>query len=236
MSYNNEPSVRQLVHEVGKYVSPSDVRVVLDVGSRDALIALALKKFYPNSHVYAFECNPEALKLCHQNISGEDGISLIDKAVSDTNGLVDFFAINTEKTITPHADGNIGASSLFQANESYPHERYAQNKIQVEAIRLDDWAQRAGIENVDLVWMDLQGAELLALRGMGKLIENVKFIFTEVEYKEIYKEQPLFPEVDAFLTNNNFELLKKMNTSEWFGDVLYVKRNLKKQSLFKRMF
>jgi hypothetical protein len=75
-----------------------------------------------------FECNPPAIELYQQNIGNRTDIILVTKAISDINGMVGFFAINPEKTVTTHSDGNIGASSLFMAIPEYPHEKYHQKK------------------------------------------------------------------------------------------------------------
>ena len=144
--------------------------------------------------------------------------------MSDVEGPLDFFAIDAARTITPHSDGNIGASSLYEASDDYPPEKYVQQKISVDSVTLAGWAARSGVDAIDLIWMDLQGAELRALQGMRELIRTVQVIYTEVEYKPIYRNQPLADEVRAFLRNNGFSLRSKLNTSEWFGNELYCNR------------
>jgi FkbM family methyltransferase len=216
-----------LMRELNGILDEHPVRVILDIGSRDALEAIALKDHFHEATVYAFECNPPAIERCIENIGACEDIILVTKAVSDENGPVDFHAIDPEKTITTWPDGNIGASSLFIANPAYPIETYYQNKITVEAITLSQWAADTGVNTIDIIWMDLQGAELKALRGMGKLIDTVSVIYTEVEYREMYFGQPLFPEIDEYLTSRGFYLRAKFNTSEWFGDVLYVREELR---------
>ena len=53
------------------------------------------------------------------------------------------------------------------------------------------------------MWMDLQGAELIALESMGKeLLSTVQVIHTELETTPIYKDQCLFSDVNQFLKNN----------------------------------
>jgi FkbM family methyltransferase len=195
------------------------------VGSRDAMESITLKDFYPDAVVYAFECNPPAIELCKRNIGERGGIILVPNAVSDINGTLEFFAIDPEKTVTTHRDGNIGASSLFVANPDYPHEKYQQNKITVESITLARWAEHAGVRDIDIMWIDLQGAELRAFKGMENLISRVKVIYTEVEFKEMYLNQPLFGEVDRYLCEKSFILIK-LYPCDWFGNALYVRKDL----------
>ena len=208
------------------FVDLSQVATVLDVGSRDGEVALSVKRRLPQVRVFAFECNPDALRLCQSNLRGHADIELVDKAVSDACGPVSFFAIDPAASVTPHLDGNIGASSLYKADHSYPYEKYAQKEITVEEITLEAWAKEARVDAVDLLWIDLQGAELRAFRGMGDLLRTVKIIYTEVEYKPMYQGQPTHQELAEFMKANGFQLRQRMNTSEWFGNEMYVRQDL----------
>lgn len=226
MGEDNSLNFLRFTREADRLVDPRSVQVALDVGSRDGEIALRLRQHYPNARVFAFECNPPAVELCRQSIQGQEGITLVDRAVSDVSGPLDFFAIDPEKTVTPHADGNIGASSLYEASADYPYEKYVQRKVSVESITLAAWAKENGLAAIDVIWMDLQGGELRALQGLGDLIQTVRIIYTEVEYKPIYRGQPLAAEVRAFLQRQGFSLAATCNAAEWSGDELYCRNQL----------
>ena len=215
--------IEQLMQVIDGLMYRQSAYTILDVGSRDALVAIEFAEHFPNAKIYAFECNPPAISICRRNVANHPNIVLVENAVSDVCGPVGFYAIDPEKTVTAWPDGNIGASSLFIANPAYPVETYYQNRITVEAITLKQWAQGVGINTIDILWMDLQGAELKALMGMGDLLDTVSFIYTEVEYKEMYIGQPLFDTIDRYLTKHGFYLHSKLNTSQWFGDAIYVR-------------
>lgn len=216
--------INTFLREFDKVMDRHSIRVALDVGSRDAAVAIALEEHCPAASVYAFECNPPAVEQCRENIEGHAHITLVDKAVSDVGGPTDFWAIDAEKSASARwPEGNIGASSLFIANPAYPHERYYQNRIEVEAVTLERWAADSGVDAVDLLWMDLQGAELKALKGMGDLLETVRMVYTEVLYQEIYFGQAFADEIDQYLVSHGFRLHTKLNSSSWFGDALYIR-------------
>jgi FkbM family methyltransferase len=196
--------------------------VVFDLGSRDARQALDLAAAFPNANVHAFECNPQTLPICRANASANGRITVVPRAVHEHDGRVVFHAIDPERTKTSWPDGNPGASSLFLATGEYPFETYVQRPIEVEATRIDTYCRTQGMSSVDVAWMDLQGAELMALRSFGRLLSCLDFLHTEVSYRAIYRDQCLFPEVDNFLVKNGFVRSWHRASSDWQGDAVYV--------------
>jgi hypothetical protein len=60
-----------------------------------------------------------------------------------------------------------------------------------------------------LLKIDVQGAEILVLRGAVQRLKSALVVHTEVEFVPLYKDQPLFADVDAHLRSQGF-LLHKM--------------------------
>ncbi len=207
---------------VGFALDAAAVKVVFDVGARDCAESADFARAYPAADVYAFECNPATLPKCRAAAAAEPRIHLTEKAVAAQEGRLSFFAIDPARSVGGVAGGNHGASSMFEASGAYPEETYVQNRIEVESIRLDRFCAKAGVTAIDVLWMDVQGAELLVLEGMGDLLRQVSFIHMEVEFFEIYKGQALFPAVDALLTGRGFRLAGFTSYSQYSADALYV--------------
>lgn len=78
---------------------------------------------------------------------------------------------------------------------------------------------------IDFINLDIQGAELLALKGF-KEIDSVKFIYTEINSREVYKGCALIAQIDDFLKSYRFI---RRETQYWenhpWGDALYVKES-----------
>ena len=72
------------------------------------------------------------------------------------------------------------------------------------------------------MWMDIQGAELMALRGLGERLHEIGMVHTEVEFFEIYQGQPLFPEVKQFLNRQGFKLYAFTRFHAHDGDAIFV--------------
>lgn len=202
-------------------LDPATVRVVFDVGARDCNESADFARAYPAATVYAFECNPATLPLCRAVMAREPRVVLTEKAASDQSGRLAFFPTNPAETQTGIAGGNPGASSLFEATGAYPEERYVQDRVEVDTIRLDQFCAARGISEIDVLWMDVQGAELLVLRGLGTLLARVKLIHLEAEFFEIYRGQALFPAIDALLRGAGFTLAGFTSYSQYAADALY---------------
>ena len=183
-------------------------------------------KVYKNARIYAFEANPDSYKVCLENTKDYDNITVINKAVNDHDGTCVFNAIDPDKTETPWFDGNRGASSLFKSNGKYDHiEKYVQKEIEVPCIQLETFCEENNIDHIDLIWMDLQGAELIALKSMGReLMSTVKVIHTELEMTPIYKDQCLFEDVNQFLKNYNFYKAEGNNAMQYGQNFIFVKK------------
>lgn len=186
-------------------LDPAAVRVVFDVGARDCNESADFARAYPAATVYAFECNPATLPQCRAVMASEPRVVLTEKAASDQNGRLAFFPTNPERTQTGIAGGNPGASSLFEASGAYPEECYVQDRVEVETIRLDEFCAARGITEIDVLWMDVQGAELLVLRNALKALSGALLIQAEVEFVELYRGQPMFADVDSFLRSQGFQ-------------------------------
>lgn len=197
--------------------------IIFDIGSRDCIQSIEFYNSFPNSKIYAFECNPNTLNICKKNIENySDRITLIEGAVCDYDGNIRFYPINQEKTITTWKDGNPGASSIFKSNGNYTVETYVQDEIITNCHRLDSVMNKYDISRVDIIWMDLQGSELLALKGLGNYLHNVIYIYTEACHIPIYTNQALFEDINEYLVNfYSFKLLTEINSNSQFEDVIY---------------
>jgi len=76
------------------------------------------------------------------------------------------------------------------------------SKRPVQTRRLDDIPE---VPAMDFLKIDVQGAELSVFKGAKRLLANCLAIQTEVEFVRLYKDQPLFADVDSHLRANGFQ-------------------------------
>jgi FkbM family methyltransferase len=172
----------QFLSVASRLLGPDDIRTVIELGARDGSETAEFARRLPRAHIYTFECNPQTFPQCRSTVSGLQQVELVEKAVADRDGPITFFPIDPERTETTWEDGNPGASSLLRASGKYPVETFAQGEIMVEGTSLRSFMAERDLSGVDLLWMDIQGAELMALEGLGDRIAQVKLIHTEVEF------------------------------------------------------
>ncbi len=138
---------------------------LIDVGAHVGWYSLnAVHVLGKSGHVIAVEPNPATLSKLEANISANgmgDVITVAPVACSDAEGTLQFFA-------APRA--NTGESSLSRSNAS--QEGAAAQPIQVRARPLDDIVAEARLSRVDVIKIDVEGAELLVLRGASKTLDR----------------------------------------------------------------
>jgi len=107
----------------------------------------------------------------------------------------------------------------------HPHV-YVTEVVDVETKRIDTLfiENDLNIENYDFVNIDIQGAELLAIKGFGNLIERVKYIYTEINTNFLYENCSLVDEIDKYLENFGFLRTETHMTPFEWGDALYIKK------------
>ena len=206
-------------------INNKQIKIIFELGSRDLVDAIKLLNYYDDSKIYSFECNPDCLVECKKNLSNleEDikkRIFLIDKAVSIINGDVLFYPFDLQKY------DNMGASSMLkidfstrsQDDPDYNLPDY-QKEIIVDGIRLDTFINDNKINNIDLLCIDLQGYELNALKSLGNLLHNIKYIITECSIVSTYKYGATFKELNEYLTNFNFKYVSSNKFGENFPDM-----------------
>lgn len=74
--------------------------------------------------------------------------------------------------------------------------------------------------------MDTQGSELLILKGAEKTLAHIDYVYLEVSTEELYKDAPLFGEIDLFLRDRGYGIRELTITNSNWGDAFYVKKQL----------
>ena len=101
--------------------------------------------------------------------------------------------------------------------------------IKMKTITVDSLLQRLNVKKkYDALVMDIQGAELLALKGSINLLKNITYIKTEVADFQAYENGCQLEEIEQFLSEFGFKEVRRFkfrsreNVGSYF-DILYQK-------------
>jgi FkbM family methyltransferase len=125
---------------------------VFDVGANVGMYAvLAARRVGAAGRVHAFEPTPHVAGRLRRNVTlnGLDNVVVTEAAVSDRAGVATFYVQQASDRSSLGGDGT---------------------PVPVQTITLDDYVPAQGLSKVDVMKMDVEGAETLALRGGRRLL------------------------------------------------------------------
>ncbi len=132
-----------------------------------------------------------------------------------------------DREMTFHVADNDGRSSSLLEMETHLTQHPEVGVIGTKRLRtstVDSICASHAVADVDLLTMDLQGAELMALRGATRTLQSVRFVYTEVNVEELYRGCATLEELDEHL--HDFVRTDTALTEHGWGDAFYVRRNL----------
>lgn len=131
-------------------------------------------------------------------------------------------ALGTKEKATLNLYKQRGCSSLLEADEKlaklfsrsdyYIHE----GQVQVPCMSLDEAAKKYDFEGASCMKIDIQGAEMdVFMSGKKLLSESMMGIRIEVSFIPLYKNQPLFSNIDLYLRELGFNLMGFIEQQHW---------------------
>ena len=166
--------------------------VFLDIGANiGAYTLIGSKLVGENGKVFAFEPVGNIRETLNTNISTNNlkNITVIDQAVYDKNIDLELFISNKK---------NKGMSSIYR------HSQESGEKETVKAIKIDDFVKLNNVPKIDLIKLDIEGAELNAILGMTKTIHRFHPTFIMEISDDILENS-------SQEKNNIFSLMKTLN-------------------------
>jgi FkbM family methyltransferase len=163
----------------------------------------------PQNNIYWIDAIPDLCKKLQARLP-----NVINAAVSDTNGVFDF-----------HITNNVQSSSLLPLKThliEHP-DIHVIRTVRTPTHRMDDIVTQCGIQ-ADFLNMDIQGAELKCLKGFESKLPMIKYIYSEVNERELYEGCALLPQLDEWLSERGFDRVETFMTGSGWGDAFYIRR------------
>mmetsp|Transcript_28081 Transcript_28081/g.39014 ORF Transcript_28081/g.39014 Transcript_28081/m.39014 type:complete len:219 (+) Transcript_28081:288-944(+) len=170
--------------------------VVVDGGANVGEWSREVRTMFRSSstHLVMVEANPLISSRLKKLAKELGNASAITAALAEKPGQVNFFVSEDD------SKGN----SMFKENSEYFDDARV---LKVEARTLDDICEELGVlDHVDVLKLDVQGAELAALHGAEKILRHASIVTLELSIVEFNQGGTCYFEVDDFLRSKGFAL------------------------------
>lgn len=132
-----------------------------------------------------------------------------------------------DENVTFYVASNNESSSIFEFgthSTHHPDITYETTK-KIKSTTLDTWFERKDIDPSKYSWwtLDIQGSELVALKGAKNTLKHANIIYTEVNSEEVYKGCPLVKDIDEVLEKEGFTRICMVMSEYGWGDAMYMR-------------
>jgi FkbM family methyltransferase len=202
--------------------------VILEGGAFNGENSVALAELWPAGTVHCFEPVPKLFASVKARTAGHANIHPYELALSDKSGTATFH----ESQVAGQPDAPSQSGSLLAPKD---HLQAApmilfKETITVPTTTIDDWAAKNGVDKVDFLYLDIQGAELPAMKGAPRIMKTVKVLMTELEFVEAYAGVARYQETAQWLKAQGFRMIAAdfdpkdpRQGGRWFGDAIFVR-------------
>ena len=175
--------------------------VVVDVGANIGQSILNYRGLFPDCPVYSIEANPEIMPQLMKNTAQLPDVHIFHFALSDAIGESRFHVTSVKE-----------ASSLLKPEPflmALSRERkYDFHELTVPTLTLDAFVENEALKTIDILKIDVQGAELKVLEGGKDTLDAglVKCIYIEATLASTYVGQVSLNALLTFMATCRFQL------------------------------
>lgn len=209
--------------------------VIFDIGAHHGESIKYFKELFPKSIIHSFEPDPDSFdKLSCNKI---DNVHCHNLAVSDSSGTKTFYRNKISHTnsllkVNLASKDSIGITNAKKNNQKDFFLGF-NSEFEVTTTTLDAFTQANLINMIDLLKIDVQGAECLVLSGGIISLKKTKILMLEISFFDYYENQTTFLNVETLLAPIGFKLYNisevsnnPMNGRTDWAEVIYVNSTL----------
>jgi len=217
--------IKDIIHN---YIQRPDP-VIFDIGANNGSDTVDFAKRYPKGSIRAFEPDPRAYKKLAENTANNFNVFRYDFVISDTTGVITFNQSSGKNPFFKNDSEWDFSGSIKKPKDHlkiHPWCKF-EKEIIVKTYKLDRFCKILDIDFIDLIWMDVQGAEIYVLSSFENHLNNVKAIHTEVGLSEIYEKSTIKNELIEFMEKRNFSVDHVISNNEGVEqDIIFINQKL----------
>lgn len=185
--------------------------VILDVGAWDFGDSVRFKVKYPSARVFAFELLKSNYEK-HSEFAKSCGVQCFNEAVADKVGEIEFY----EGT---HVHGDNAQSSILEPAHGYTSMygnivQHKKSETTIKSTTIDFFCKSYGIDKIDVLHLDVEGAEYQVLSGIGEV--KPRLIFAEFLIDGGWTGQKSFKETLDMLDGFGYNVVKNLGSDKLF--------------------
>lgn len=167
--------------EIYRFQTDESNPYIIDAGANIGLATIYFKQLYPQARIVAFEPDLQVYDILEKNINsfGYDGVQLVRKGLWDK-----------ETTLMFKSEGADGGRAALKSDKT--------DLVEIQTTSLRPYLS----EKVDLLKIDIEGAETKVLEDCADLLVNVERIF--VEYHSFIESEQSLNKLLTTLTDAHF--------------------------------
>jgi FkbM family methyltransferase len=154
-------------------LEPIQPKVVYDIGANIGIASLYFSSVFPGARFYGFEPVPQNYEVCRLNYENLPGSEVFPWAVGERSGSAKFeFAENDLRGGGLHGAQTIGDDLSKKA-------------IDVQVYSIADLIKERKLPRPDLLKIDVEGAELEVLKGIGNEGASIRRMLIETHGEQV---------------------------------------------------
>jgi len=194
------------------------IRTFFDVGANVGQTSQLALTWFQQAQVFAFEPDPAVFAKLVNSVGGHCRFTSYNLALSNINGRVPFFEY-----------GSSTLGSLIPDAQYAVRTRISPTQITVDCTTLDEFCTLHAVQQVDVLKIDVEGCDLLVLRGAERLLSAGRVRLIYVEFNDMSPRPgctggALTP-ISDFLTPFGFRFIATYPDYMEYGEDMHVGAN-----------
>ncbi|MES2278848.1 MAG: FkbM family methyltransferase [Bacteroidota bacterium] len=174
----------------------------IDIGANVGHFSQSICGEYQIKKGVLIEPIAKLIPILEKTFPDKNTFQIINAAISDSVAETDFYTNDEFDSVSSLLRINNNADELAGLKISDPA------TIKIQTLTLDAVTNRLGLQNIDLLKIDVQGAEHLVLRSAIETLKKTRLVYTEFSFRPLYQNSSVFIDLYNFFYQHNFILAR----------------------------
>jgi len=208
-----------------------DKLVIFDIGAYIGKVSQTYMEIFSGADIYSFEPFLDSFTQLSELASGANGkIKTVNVAVSENIGKVRF-----------NVNNDLTCNSVFarpkNAGKYYSPKAEHMKQIEVDTNTIDNFCKINGVNHIDILKIDVEGAELNVFKGARQMFlkNDISIVYTEVMFVKHYEGGCMYYDIALHLEQYGFTLFNIYNTKQAkngqlrYGNAIFLSPQMRKK-------